>query len=47
MTERNAYCPLVNAERKTVRRGKIGIQTTIKKPGDVVLSSNYERKSRV
>lgn len=38
MTDRNAYCPLIDATRRTKPCGRIGIQTTTKKIGDVVLT---------
>lgn len=51
MTERNAYCPLIDAHRRTKPCGRIGIQTTTKKIGDVVLTGSgayrVERKKNV
>lgn len=48
---RNAYCPLIDATRRTKPCGRIGIQTTTKKIGDVVLTGSgafaVERKKNV
>lgn len=50
-SERNTYCPLVDATRRSRPRGRMGIQTTTRKTGDVVLTGSgafcVERKHNV